>query len=221
MSLRLTEVLDRMPETLLHNIRELIRVDSSNATNTIILLVYERHLRALLLRMDCHIAVEEIAAVAGQSTYSTDPLTTRIMEVLYGTADNEVNLLKTTSAARDNLVAHWRTEADGTPEVWWNDEVDPTIDDVSRVEAEHFMVRPAPAAAGTLRLYRTSLPADGVLDAPWLFPILRYETVGQALIEMGWEQEAEERAEINRAASAFFAGLGAVWEQIIRERTTL
>ena len=135
------EVRARMPEELLFEIIELLRGSFGNATRTMVLEIYERKLRGLLLRMDGEADIQDIPLVAGQSIYAVREGTTRIMAVLL----NETGLYKTGSAARDLLEPNWQTEANGTPEVWWNEKVDPGIDNEATITAEQFMIRPAPA----------------------------------------------------------------------------
>ena len=65
------------------------------------------------------------------------------------------------------------------------------------------------------------LPEGGELDADFLNPILVYESVAQAIMDMSWEKETEERKETNMAVGEFFTGLGALWEEVIKNRTVL
>ena len=221
-NLTFSEITDRMPEQVLYDAEELLRVNANDSIDTALLYIYERRLRALLLRMDAEVMEEEIAAVVGTSTYQTNAATIHIIEVLYRSADvDEVNLLKTESTSKDNMDPDWRTADDATPEVWWNDELDPSIDDLPAITAEHFMVRPAPDEAGTLRVYRTSLPTGGALSADFLNPILLYEMVAQGMREMAPEQESEERADINQAVADFFDGLATLWEEATTNRVLL
>ena len=211
------EVRDRMPESLLYEISDLLRSPSNNATRTMTLNIYERKLRGLLLRMDCHAAVQDIDAPAGQSTYETSEATVRILSVLFG----DIGLYKTASAPRDLLHPDWQSAENGTPEVWWNEQVDPGVDSESEIAAEHFMVRPAPATADDLHVYTTVIPDDGALAATFLNPILVYESVAQGIKDMWWEKETEEHEENNMAVAEFFTGLAVLWEEVIKNRTLL
>lgn len=173
---------------------------------------YERTLNSLVRETDFFAEREYISASAGTATYrGTTGRRYRILAMLH----NGVTMLRTTEETIDRLRHTWQSEANGTPEFWWEDKIPVAA---SAWTPEQWHVHPAPSANATGSAgFTTLLAAVPTSDDPtplWIDPALELKTAADFLQNNPEERRTQEDTPVIQ----FFNDLGDVWIAMLKTK---
>ena len=200
-----------IPSATNTNVKNLLLI-SDTERETEIEQSYERALNNLVRQADFFAEREYVSASAGTATYTaTTGRVYRIFAILH----NGVTMLKTTEDTIDRLRHTWQSEANGTPEFWWQDKI--PVSAGSWVP-EQWHVHPPPSTNATSSAgFTTLLAAVPTSDDPtplWTEPTLELKTAAEFL-----QQNAEEkRSQEDMPVIQFFNDLGDIWIAMLKAK---
>jgi len=205
------------PTDVVTIVKDLTFINDSTR-DSLIDFIWDREARALLINLDLSAEEQSQTAVSGQSTYSVNSDTIRILGILY----DSVALYKTTGYARDRVDPTWQSKTSTLdPEIWWNDRIAEEVDTVT-VDPEHFFIYPDATGTDTIRAYVIAEPASMDFTTTWIDPLLSYRTTSRLIVESAEENErGTEGGETAKLTSDFFGAVATVWETLIKDRLSI
>ena len=204
-----------IPTNILSLVKDLCFI-SNTERDTDIGTIYTRELNKVCLEEGWLVETESIVTVSGQEIYSTQTRCSRVIELLY----NSVHLKRTTPDSIEGAYGNsWMGDATGTPAVWWSNKIPPSLDSLTAITPDNFIVHPSPnTSVPTFVAFEVCVPSSEDPTPTWIDPYLTYKVASCVLREFGEVREGEEFAQVSTQLIDFYEGISDLWASLLRER---